>query len=206
MNAAPSEKTLLKQAQRKQREQALAGKIRALPDKRYGVIYADPPWEFETYSEKGLDRAAANHYPTMPTNLIKALDVPSIAARHCVLFLWTTTPFLDQALEVMTAWGFEYKTNAVWDKVMCAHGFWFSGRHEQLLVGTRGNVPCPAEGTQWASVLVECRTQHSVKPVQAYELIESYFPNLPRIELFARRARPGWDVWGAEAPSAEAAE
>ena len=114
----------------------------------FGVIYADPPWRFEPYSrETGIDRAADNHYPTMTLDEIKALDVPSIAANDCVLFLWATAPMLTQALEVMAAWGFTYVSQVIWDKDADGHGYWFINRHEILLVGTKGKIPAPAPGT-----------------------------------------------------------
>ena len=110
----------------------------------FGVIYADPPWRFEPYSrETGLDRAADNHYSTMPLDEIKALDVPSIAAGDCVLFLWATALMEAQAHEVMTAWGFMYVTQVIWDKDADGHGYWFINRHETLLVGKKGKFPRP---------------------------------------------------------------
>jgi len=196
-----------KRARREQRERNLAARILALPDKRYGVILADPGWQFEPWSRTtGMDRAADNHYPTSITEVIAALDVASIAADDCVLFLWATVPMIEAALMVMRAWGFTYKSQLVWDKEVAGTGYWFRNQHEILLVGTRGKVPAPAMGKQWLSVIIERRRAHSVKPEQVYALIESYFPNLPKIELFARTARAGWSRWGAEAPAAEAAE
>jgi N6-adenosine-specific RNA methylase IME4 len=188
---------------REQKEQALAAKIAALPAKRYGVILADPEWRFEPYSrETGMDRAADNHYPTSELADIAARDVASIAADDCVLFLWTTTPMLaDAVLEVMPAWGFEYKSHFIWKKDRIGTGFWNRNQHKLLLVGTRGNVPAPAPGTQFPSVIEAPVGAHSEKPEAFYELIESYFPNVPKIELNARQARSGWDRWGLEAPA-----
>jgi N6-adenosine-specific RNA methylase IME4 len=196
-----------KKAKRQQRERDLATKILALPEKKYGAILSDASWRFEPYSrETGMDRAADNHYATSTLEQIKAIDVASIAARDCALFMWATSPMIEAALAVMKEWDFTYKSQIIWDKELVGTGYWFRNRHELLLVGTRGNVPAPAMGTQWPSVILERRRAHSVKPVWAYELIESYFPNLPKIELFARRARAGWSCWGLEAPTAEAAE
>ena len=114
---------LVKQAARAERESELAAKQLALPTKRFGVIYADPPWRFEVYSrDTGLDRDASNHYPVQALEKIKALDVASIAAPDSVLFLWATAPMLPEALEVMAAWGFEYRTNFVWAKDRAGHG------------------------------------------------------------------------------------
>ena len=189
-------------------EAELAAKITALPTKKYGVVYADPGWRFEPWSrETGMDRAAENHYATSPLDVIKALDVASIAADDSVLFLWATAPMIEAALSVMRAWGFTYKTQAVWDKDRAGTGYWFRNRHELLLVGTRGHVPAPAPGTQWPSVIRERRRKHSVKPEKSYALVEGYFPTLPRIELsaVARRA-PVWDAWGAEATTAQPAK
>src|SRR5271166_595143 len=185
-------------------EAELGARQRALPDKRYGVIYADPPWRFQPWSrETGMDRAAENHYPTSPLAEIMALDVSSIAAADCVLFLWSTVPVLDQALQVMKGWDFEYKSHAIWAKDRIGTGYWFRNQHEVLLVGTRGKIPAPAMGTQWSSLILAPVGRHSEKPVVFYEMIENYFPTLPKIELHARGVvpRPGWDVWGLEAPS-----
>ncbi len=190
---------LVKQERREQRELELAGKILALPDLKAGVLYGDPPWRFEVYSrDTGLDRDASNHYPTMSLEEIKAVKVP--AADDCALFLWATVPMLPQALEVMKAWGFEYKSCVVWAKDRAGTGYWFRNQAELLLVGTRGDVPAPAPGAQFPSLIEAPVGEHSRKPDVFYELIESYFPTLPKIELFARgKARLGWSAWGNEA-------
>jgi N6-adenosine-specific RNA methylase IME4 len=189
--------TVVKKAARAKRETDLAAAQLALPAKRYGVILADPPWSFEVWAaETGMDRAADNHYPTSTIEDIKATDIGSIAADDCVLFLWATSPMLPHALMVMAAWGFEYKSSAVWIKTKDGTGYWFRNRHELLLVGTKGNIPAPAMGTQDSSVIEAPARTHSEKPDEAYELIEKYFPTVPRIELNARRKRAGWDAHG----------
>lgn len=191
---------VVKQKARAKREADLATKQRALPQQKFGVIYADPEWEFETWSPEGMDRAAGNHYPTSPLDEIKARDVPSISADDSILFLCATPPMLPHALEVMGAWGFDYVSNAVWIKDRTGTGYWFRFRHDHLLVGVRGNVPCPAPGEQWDSVIEQPRGEHSEKPEAVCELIEAYFPNLPKIELNRRgHARAGWSAWGNEA-------
>jgi N6-adenosine-specific RNA methylase IME4 len=198
-NAARS---VMKQESRRVREAELSTAQRALPNKRYGVIYADPEWRFEVYSrDTGMDRAADNHYPTSATDAICARPVQDIAADDCVLFLWATVPMLPDALKVMAAWAFTYKSHAMWRKDRIGTGYWFRNAHELLLVGTRGNIPAPAMGTQWESVIDAPVARHSQKPDQFYDLIEAYFPNIPKIELNARQARPGWDAWGLEAPT-----
>lgn len=193
-----------KQERRAAREANLGAKQAALPDKKYGVILADPEWRFEPWSrETGMDRAADNHYPTSCTEVIAARDVPSIAADDCVLFLWATAPMLPQALVVMSAWGFDYKSQYVWFKDKAGTGYWNRNQHELLLIGRRGNVPAPSMGTQWLSVQVRAAGPHSAKPECFLEMIEQYFPTLPKIELNRRGpARPGWDAWGNEAEEA----
>lgn len=189
-----------KQQRRAARERVLAGVQMALPNKKYGVIYADPEWRFEVYSrDTGMDRAADNHYPTSATDAICARPVGDIAADDCVLFLWATVPMLPDALKVMAAWGFTYKSHCIWTKDKVGTGYWFRNAHELLLVGTKGNVPAPAMGTQWTSTIEGRVTKHSAKPERFYELIEEYFPSLPKIELNARQTRKGWDAWGNEA-------
>jgi N6-adenosine-specific RNA methylase IME4 len=191
---------------RQKREQELADKLQALPTKTYAVILADPEWQWEAWSEKGLTNSSAqNHYPTSVVDAIKARNVAAIAADDCVLFLWATAPMLPQAIEVMVAWGFTYKTQCVWAKDKAGTGYWFRNMHELLLVGTRGKPPAPLEGTQWESLVAAPRGKHSEKPQAFYELIEAYFPLLQKVELNARKARAGWDCWGNEAPPVEAA-
>jgi N6-adenosine-specific RNA methylase IME4 len=191
-----------KKARRREREAELAGKTRdasaRLGTRLYDVILADPPWRFEPYSrDTGMDRAADNHYPTMPAEEIADVGVP--AAPNSILFLWATAPMLLQALAVMAAWGFTYKSHCIWVKPKRAHGFWFWSKHELLLVGTRGNVPAPAPGEQWESVIATTAMgRHSEKPQHFAELIEEMFPNGTRLEMFARQQRLGWDVFGNE--------
>jgi N6-adenosine-specific RNA methylase IME4 len=195
-------RSAIKQATRAGREAELAQRQAALPDRRYGVILADPPWRFEPWSrETGMDRAADNHYPTMTTEEIADLDIASIAADDCALFLCSTAAMDRQAHEVMRAWGFDYRGQFVWVKDRVGTGYWNRNQHELLLIGVRGDIPAPAPGTQFSSVIEAAVGEHSEKPIRFHELIEAYFPTLPKIELFARKAREGWARWGVEAPS-----
>lgn len=195
-----------KAERRAERERELAEKTRALPNEKFNVILADPEWQFEPWSrETGMDRAADNHYPTSCTAVIAARDVPSIAAKDCALFLCATAPMLAHAMLVMAVWGFDYVTNWELHKDRVITGYWNRNRHEHLLLGTRGNVPCPAPGQQWESVIEMQVSRHSAKPEAICEMIEAYFPNLPKIELNRRGpARPGWKAWGNEAEEAAA--
>ncbi len=203
--------TAVKATRRAARESHL-GEMQAaanlkLPDKRYGVILADPEWRFEPWSrETGLDRSPDNHYPTSVTDIIAARPVADIAAKDCALFLWATVPMLPHALSVMAAWGFDYRSHVVWKKDGMGTGYWFRNYHELLLLGIKGNIPAPAPGDQWGTVLEAAVGEHSEKPNCFHAMIEAYFPHLPKIELNARRARPNWDSWGLDAPQVEAAE
>jgi ParB/RepB/Spo0J family partition protein len=201
-----SAKVELKKEARADREKTLGRKQQALPTRKFGVIVADPEWRFEPWSrETGMDRAADNHYPTSITSVIAERDVASIAADDCVLFLWATGPMIREALAVMEAWGFEYKSQVIWRKPSPITGYWFRSVHELLLVGTRGHIPAPAMGTQSASVIdAPSPGAHSSKPECFLEMIERYFPTLPKIELNRRgAARRGWEAWGNEASPVE---
>lgn len=209
VEATAAERAAEKKERRQERETDLGARQAALPDRRYGVILADPEWRFEPYSrETGMDRAADNHYPTSVASVIAERDVAAIAAPDCVLFLWATVPMLPQALMVMQAWGFEYRSNCVWIKDRLGTGYWFRNKHELLLVGARGGIPAPAPGTQFPSAIEAAVGEHSAKPEAFLEVIEAYFPTLPKIELNRRgQSRPGWDSWGNETDAmARAAE
>lgn len=159
-------------------------------DRVYPVIYADPPWRYD-FSKDSADEIE-EHYPTMEAAEIAFLSIP--AAENAVLFLWATAPKLQEALFVLNTWGFTYKTNIVWDKQRIGMGYWARGRHEILLIGTRGDVPPPTFKPE--SVLCEKRTEHSRKPQTMRQWIEKMFPDMPRVELFARERVEGWDCWG----------
>ena len=143
-----------------------------------------------------LNRAIEAHYPTMPLEDICALPVQEIACDDAVLYLWATAPKLVEAMSVIEAWGFEYRTNMVWDKEIIGMGYWARSQHELLLIAKRGEIPPPAAGTQPPSVYRERRGEHSAKPAYYYEMIEAAYPGLRKIELFCRTPRAGWAVHG----------
>jgi N6-adenosine-specific RNA methylase IME4 len=181
-------------ARQVRRERMLAGLATPpLPTGPFAVVYADPPWQSRSPSS---DRAAENHYPTMAVEELKALPVP--AADDAVCFLWAVNPLLPAALEVLAAWGFSYRSNLVWVKDKLGLGSYVRGQHELLLLGTRGEMPAPAEPDRPPSVIVADRQAHSVKPAAVPELIERMYPGLSRVELFAREEREGWVGWGNE--------
>lgn len=169
----------------------------SLPAGVYSLIYADPPWRYEHV--KTESRAIENHYPTMSLDEIKALSVDSIAAPDCALFLWATSPKLAEAQEVIEAWGFTYRTCAVWVKDKIGMGYYFRQRHELLLVATKGSPPAPLPSARVDSVISAPRQAHSAKPVEVYSLLEVMYPNSSRVELFSRTPRAGWEAWGNQA-------
>jgi len=161
-----------------------------LPEGKFDVIYADPPWEYY------LTLRGSPDYPMLSLEEIANLKIP--AADDAVLFLWATAPQLDVALEVMKRWGFQYKTNAVWVKPSIGTGYYFRGQHELLLLGVKGNPGVPFEADRPPSVIIADRGEHSEKPDVVYEMIEKMYPNRRYLELFARRKREGWVAWGNE--------
>ncbi len=176
-------------------------------DKKYNVIYADPPWSFKTYSEKGKGRSADRHYPTMKKEDIQALPVNEISAKDSVLFLWVTAPCLIQGIELVKAWGFEYKTVAfTWlkqykkcGKLFMGNGYYTRANAEYCLLATKGKVLDRKSRSVLSAVLTPIE-QHSKKPKVVRERIVELFGDIPRIELFARQHAEGWDCWGNEAP------
>jgi N6-adenosine-specific RNA methylase IME4 len=175
---------------------------RALPTgQRFPVIYADPPWRFAPYdSVTGTARTPEAHYPCMQTKEIADLPIAKLATEDAILFLWTTAPHLQQAFHVIEAWGFRYATNVVWVKDQIGLGFYVRNQHELLLIATHGFMRAPPPAQRPPSVITAPRREHSRKPDEAYEIIERMYPGLPKIELFARARRPGWDCWGNQAP------
>ena len=161
-------------------------------DTLYPVIYADPPWRYEHV--KTESRAIENQYPTMTLDDICALDIP--AHDDAILFLWGTSPKLEEAMRVIREWGFTYRTCAVWDKQKIGMGYYFRQQHELLLVATRGNLPAPQPANRPSSVFSFLRGEHSAKPFEVAEMIEQMYPELPKLEMFCRAPRNGWDAWG----------
>ncbi len=183
----------------------ISQKITALDGwQKYSLLLADPPWRYDDQTTSP-SRVIENHYPTMALEEICAMrpQIDRVSTDSAILFLWVTNPLLEEGLEVMRAWGFSYKTNFAWDKEIAGMGYWARGRHELLLLGTKGEPPPPLAKNRSDSVIRERRTKHSRKPASAYELIERMYPSLARLELFARTAREGWAAWGPEASAAE---
>lgn len=173
------------------------------PPGGYGLIMADPPWAFVTRSERGITpKGAGGQYALMPLEAIRALPVERLAARDCLLWLWATNPMLPDALGVLAAWGFTFKTHGAWVKrgasgaLAFGTGYILRSAHETFLIGTRGAPRC----TRAVRSVVEApRREHSRKPAEAFAAAEALLPGVARLELFSRESRPGWDAWGDEA-------
>lgn len=166
-------------------------------DKKYRVIYADPPWSYNDKLDLDCSGGAEKHYNTMPLDAIAALPVGRIAEKNAVLFLWTTNPLIFDSKQIFEAWGFTYKSMFIWDKVKTGMGHYNSVRHEMLLICTRGSCT-PDTPRMFDSVQsIERSEIHSEKPQEFREIIETLYAG-EKIELFARVKRDGWDVWGNE--------
>jgi N6-adenosine-specific RNA methylase IME4 len=178
------------------------------PPSKYSVIYADPPWTFKTFSKKGIGRSAEAHYDCLSIEDICRIPVKEWTMKDALLFLWITDPLLPQAMEVIKAWGFNYKTIAFyWVKLnktanrdqltekdfFTGLGFWTRANPEICLLATKGHPK--RKSTNVRRLLISPRREHSRKPDGAYERIEQLVGG-PYLEMFARHARPGWDSWG----------
>lgn len=169
----------------------------SLPNAQYRVIYADPPWSYGNTMPDEF-REQRDHYSVMSLKEICDLPVKFICEDNAVLFLWVTSPILEESFQVIKAWGFKYKASFVWDKVKHNMGHYNSVRHEFLLICVRGSCQ-PDKIKLFDSVQTIERTAHSRKPDKFYEIIETLYPYGKKIELFARSNRNGWDRFGNEA-------
>jgi len=194
----------LTQVTREIRQEEISARVPAPLSGKYRVIYADPPWKYNdslAISKDGLGESygpADAHYPQMTISELCLLPVSGIAEDNSVLFLWITSPLLEDAFQILKAWGFRYKASFVWDKAKHNMGHYNSVRHEFLLVATRGSCQ-PDIQKLYDSVQSIERVRHSEKPQEFREIIDTMYPNGARIELFARAAHDNWQVWGNEA-------
>jgi N6-adenosine-specific RNA methylase IME4 len=176
------------------------------PDKKYKIIYADPPWE---YKESGSgNRVVSSHYQTMDIESIKSMPIHEIADDTCILFIWVTFPRLKQGLEVIESWGFEYyglgfdwvKTNQKSGTPFWGMGYYTRQNTEICLIGVRKNnkFRIKPKVRNVLSVVHSAKREHSRKPDEIRQKIVDICGDFPRIELFARQKSEGWDVWGNE--------
>lgn len=182
-----------------------------LPMFGFDIIYADPPWSFDNWSEKGEDRNPNQHYDTMGWEEIAALPVGELASRNCACFLWAIDPLLDKAFETLRRWGFRFVTVAfTWAKLnpsgegyAMGTGYYTRANPEICLLGMAGSMPRLDAGVR--QLVVEPRREHSRKPDRIADDIVRLFGDRPRIELFARTKRPGWEAWGNQVEKFEGA-
>lgn len=160
------------------------------------IITADPPWLFSSNSDARPGRNPRRHYPCMPDVEIAAMPVREWAGPNALLFMWTTAPMLERSLPIMHHWGFKYVSQMVWVKSRTGTGFWVRNRHEIILIGKRGKFPCPSPAPFSDSVIPAPAMKHSQKPEALQDRIDEVWPDMPKLELFARRPRPGWTTFG----------
>jgi N6-adenosine-specific RNA methylase IME4 len=185
-----------------------------LPNKKFDIIYADPPWDYNgklqfDKSSKSVENidlsktifisSASFKYPTLKISQLMKIPIHEIAKDDCLLFMWTSNPHLAQAIELGKAWGFEYRTVAfVWDKMNHNPGKYTLSNCELCLVFKRGRIPQPRGARNIQQLVRVPRTKHSEKPIEVMQAIENMFPTQERIELFARRKIKGWSAWGLD--------
>lgn len=195
----------IKQTRRQQKEMEFANDTikanRQLTEDTmvYGVIYIDPPWTFETYSDAGKDRSAENHYPTMTLDDIRAMKIP--AADNCAMFMWSTIAHLHNAIEILQGYGFDYKSAYIWHKTIKGTGYWSANTAEILLLGVKGEVPAPLPDQRMEQVITAAQGKHSEKPEVFADGITKMFPNVAKLDMFARKqshSGENWFYWGNE--------
>lgn len=205
-----------KEAKRRKKQNPLPHLYPELPDKKFDIIYADPPWDYNgklqfdksSKSAENIDftrnifiSSAVFKYPTLKLEELEQIPIQEIAKDDCLLFMWTTGPQLVHAIELGNAWGFEYRTVAfVWDKMVHNPGKYTLSNCELCLVFKRGRIPLPRGARNIQQLIRVPRGKHSEKPVEVAQAIVKMWPTQARIELFARKKFPGWDVWGLEVP------
>lgn len=201
-------------AKRRTKQNTLPDLYPDLPNKKFDVIYADPPWHYNgklqfdksSKSKENIDflrkifiSSATFKYPTLKTSELIKIPVYEIAKEDCLLFMWTSNPHLDQAIELGEVWGFKYRTVAfVWDKMNHNPGQYTLSNCELCLLFKRGRIPKPRGARNIQQLVRSPRKKHSEKPIEVIQAIEKMFPTQERIELFARRKTKGWSIWGLD--------
>jgi len=185
-----------KTQERRREQERLAEQKKQIPKPKgvYELVYLDPPWRYDFSNTSNRD--IENQYPTMSHEELLSLEIP--ADENCVMFMWTTAPKLVESIDLLKAWGFVYKSHAIWDKDKIGMGYWFRGQHELLLVATKGDVSPPLPEYRISSVIKQPRGKHSKKPEMLYEYLKKAFPHLSKIEMFARQRVDGFSLWGNE--------
>lgn len=203
-----------KEAKKRKKENTLSELYPKLPNKKYDIIYADPPWDYNgklqfdktSKSKENLDfsrkifiSSASFKYPTLKLDELKKLPLKDIAKDNCLLFMWTSNPHLAQAIELGKSWGFEYRTIAfIWDKMNHNPGQYTLSNCEICLLFKMGKIPNPRGARNVQQLVKVKRGKHSEKPIEVLHRITKMFPTQEKIELFARRSEEGWDCWGLD--------
>lgn len=203
-----------KEAKERKKENTLEELYPNLPNKKYSVIYADPPWDYNgklqfdkssasvdkiDISRKIFISSASFKYPTLKLKELKKLPLKDIAEDDCLLFMWTSNPHLAQAIELGESWGFKYRTIAfIWDKMNHNPGQYTLSNCEICLVFKMGKIPQPRGARNVQQLIRVPRGKHSEKPIEVLQGITKMFPTQKKIELFARRTEENWDCWGLD--------
>lgn len=197
LNKAVEEKLSVRELRNEIRKDKYKLNESNLPEGKYRVFYVDPPWKYNDTCESGAIQSggAVVHYPTMDIESICEIPIPEMTLDNAVLFLWTTSPLLEDSFKVINEWGFKYKSSFIWDKVKHNMGHYNSVRHELLLIATKGSC-VPDNMKLFDSVQSIEKTDHSTKPEEFRNIINELYPNGKRIELFARKKTDGWDFYG----------
>lgn len=180
-----------------------------LPDEKFEIIYADPPWDYKGQLQHngvgGVESGGAQkHYSTVTLDDLTNLNIKKITAGKALLFMWSSSPHLDQAIELGKAWGFSWATVAfVWNKMKTNPGFYTLSQCELCLVFRHGKIPTPRGARNIRQYIEEKRGRHSQKPDEVRKRISEMFPKQKKIELFARSTMKGWTAWGNETPIIE---
>jgi N6-adenosine-specific RNA methylase IME4 len=201
-NRIRAEKTEKRREERKAKHEVMCSEPPSLVDLpcRFDLVYADPPWRYEFNQTD--NRVIENQYPTMALEDICAMPVGDVTISNAVLFLWATFPKLEEAFQVVNAWGFKYRTAIVWDKVRMGQGIYTRQQTELLLIAIKGEMYSPERdyaGNFRSLVSIERSQNHSEKPKEFYGIIEGLYPDCTKVELFARNKRDGWFSWGNQA-------
>tara|TARA_B100000513_G_scaffold194944_1_gene124612 strand:- start:398 stop:940 length:543 start_codon:yes stop_codon:yes gene_type:complete len=170
----------------------------------YDIIYADPPWDYKGQQQHAgasgpTTGGAIAHYPTMVLKDLKQLPIANLCNDNALLFMWTSSPHLNQAIDLMAAWGFKYVTVAfVWDKMRVNPGYYTMSQCELVILGKRGKIPTPRGARNVRQYVQQKRGRHSAKPNEVRNRIVAMFPTQNKLELFARVKTEGWATWGNE--------
>ena len=164
----------------------------------YDLILMDPPWKFASNSKAKPGRNAMRHYDLMTDAEIAALPVSALASKDSLLLMWATSPMLARSLHIPENWGFKYVSQLVWVKDRIGTGYWARNRHELVLIYKRGKFLCPSPAPFADSVIQGQQREHSRKPDALHAMIDAQWPDLAKLEMFARQERPGWSAWGNE--------